>query len=36
MATGAIWYEICWKSISYIAVIALEQPKDPFKATQKQ
>ena len=36
MVTGAIWDEMCWKSISYIAVIAMEQPKDPFKATQKQ
>ena len=36
MATGAIWDEMCWKSISYIAVIAMEQHEDPLMAAQKQ
>ena len=36
MVTGAIWVEMCWKSISYIAVIAMEQHKDPLMAAQKQ
>ena len=36
MVTGAVWYEMCWISISYIAVLALEQHKGPLMATQKQ
>ncbi len=36
MVTGTIWDEMCWKSISCIAVLAMEQHEDPLMAAQKQ